>query len=632
MNRDVQASGGVPMRRLRFLIPGLLAAGVAVVLGGWLAACSPPAESVLETAPQVQAARDEAKVENFALLDHQGRYRELYRQGAASAVVLYVYGRGCPITRAALPELHALADDFAGRGVTVWLIDANPQDDRAALEEEAAAWKISLPILLDESQLVQRALGLERTAEALVIDPSSWTIVHRGALSDRLDYEVQRAKASRRPVAEALEALLTQRATAAEPSATGNDVGRRDSAALAAIEPAPVKGCLISQLDAAHVPDYATEVAPILIDHCLACHRPQGVAPWEMSDHEMVRGWSSMIREVVRTRRMPPWHADPHVGAFANDLGLSPAQVSALVRWVEAGAPRGSGEDPLPAAAQPPETSWTMGEPDLVLEGPEQVIPAAGLLPYRYVDLEIPPAVHAAGPLWVSAVDLRPSNRPVLHHALAHVIYPPDHPRSAEHWQNEMFAGYSPGLVNHPFPDGTGRTVPRGATIRVELHYITTGREEIDAPQLGIYFADQAPRYELHTRGPAQTQLDIPPGEVDHEVETSMTISEDAMLYALLPHMHYRGSRVRYEAIFPDGAREVLLSVPNYRFTWQRYYVLAEPRPIPAGTEIVVRGAFDNSPQNPWNPDPTARVHWGPQSSDEMFIGYLHFAYRPLPD
>lgn len=631
MSRDVQASGGGRSMTKRVGL-GMLAVLLAGGFGWWLSAGSASSGAGPQPASPAPVTKVETKVENFALLDHQGRYRELYRQRAASAVVLYVYGRGCPITRAVLPDLHALADDFAERGVTFWLIDANPQDDRAALAEEAEAWKIALPILLDEAQLVRRALRLERTAEALVIDPASWTVVHRGALNDRLDYEVQRQRASRRPVAEALEVLLaSQTPTPGQPS-RGASASRQVAAALAEIAPAPVRGCLIHDADGAQVPDYASDVAPILIDHCLSCHRPQGVAPWEMSDHEMVRGWSSMIREVVRTRRMPPWHADPHIGTFANDLGLSPTQASTLVRWVEAGAPRGSGDDPLPALARPPATSWAMGEPDVVLDVAPQTIPAAGLLPYRYVDLEIPREMPARGPLWVSAVDLQPSNRTVLHHALAHVIYPPDHPRSVEHWQNEVFAGYSPGLVGHPFPAGTGRTVPAGAKIRVELHYTTTGREELDTPKLGIYLAEQAPRYELHTRGPAQTQLDIPPGKADYEVETRITLTKDAMLYALLPHMHYRGSRVQFEAIYPSGDREVLLSVPNYRFTWQRYYVLAAPKPIPQGTEIVVRGAFDNSPQNPWNPDPTAWVHWGPQSSDEMFIGYLHYAYRPLPD
>jgi peroxiredoxin len=606
MSRDVQALEGGGR-----ITPWLVGVGALVVLASsfliWRLATG--SERDRATPPPV------VKVENFALLDHQGRYRELYRQRAASAVVLYVFGRGCPITRGALPDLRALVDSFGERGVTFWLIDANPQDDRDALAVEARDWQIELPILLDEAQLVRRSLALERTAEALVIDPTSWTIVYRGALDDRLDYEVQRDQASRQPVAEVLEALLA---------------GQNAQNISDQIAPAPVRGCLILDAAESRLPDYSEDVAPILIDHCVACHRPEGVAPWAMSDHDMVRGWSPMMREVIRTRRMLPWHADPHVGTFANDLGLSSAQARTLVQWIEAGSPRGDGEDPLPARAKPPETSWSMGEPDLVLDLPAQTIPAAGLLPYRYVDLDIPVDASSGRPLWVSAVDLRPANRPVLHHALAHVIYPPDHPKNAEHWQNEMFAGYAPGLTSHPFPEGTGRTVPVGAKIRVELHYITTGREETDTPQLGIYLAQQAPRYELHTRGPAQTELDIPPGAVDHQVEARFTFAQSAMLYALLPHMHYRGSRVAFEAIYPDGRREILLSVPNYRFTWQRYYVLAEAKPMPQGTEIVVRGAFDNSPQNPWNPDPTARVHWGSQSSDEMFIGYLHYAYRPV--
>ncbi len=332
-----------------------------------------------------------------------------------------------------------------------------------------------------------------------------------------------------------------------------------------------------------------------------------------------------MIREVVQTRRMPPWHADPHVGQLAGDLELPPEEARTLVRWIRDGAPRGEGDDPLETAVTPAPGSWSMGEPDLVLPLPAQSIPATGALAYQYVDLEIPDGRS----LFVRGVDLRPSNRAVLHHALAHVIYPAGHPKAAQHWQNEMFAGYAPGIDVHLFPDGTGRQVPAGAKIRVELHYITTGRPEEDDPSLGLYLADRPADFELHTRGPAQTQLRIPPGDGDYRVETSFVFPEDATLYAFLPHMHYRGAWMRYSARFPDGSTEILASIPNYRFTWQRHYVLAEPRSIPAGTEVVVTGGFDNSARNPRNPDPTQTITWGPQSTDEMFIGYLEYAYQP---
>lgn len=581
---------------------------LALLAAGGLAGCDARgAGGALVSAPAV--------VENFALLDHQGRFRELHYHDDAPAIVLMVHGSGCPIVRGSIPALEALAGDYGPRGVIFWLINASPQDDRRSVAAEAEAWGIDLPILIDDAQLVRASLGLERTAEVLVIDPKTWRIVYRGGLDDRLDYEAQKGEPANRAVATVLDHLLDAPLEAPL------------EARAPAVEPLPVRGCLILDEGAeAPLPSYAHDIAPILIRRCAGCHRPEGVGPWAMTDYQTVRGWSPMMREVIRTRRMPPWHADPEIGHFSPDLSLDAGEARAIVHWSLAGAPRGDGEDPLPAAVTAAHGAWPIGEPDLVLDMPEQSIPESGVLDYRYIDLAIPPG----GPLFVRAVDLRPSNRAVLHHALAHVIYPAGHPRHEQHWQNEMFAGYAPGIDNHPFPAGTGRQVPAGAMIRVELHYITTGRPETDRPQLAIYLSDAPAAHELHTRGPAQRDLEIPPGDRDHRVEARWTVPQDAVLYSFLPHMHYRGSWMRYEAVFPGGRRELLLSVPNYRFTWQRYYVLTDPLPLPAGTEIVVTGSFDNSPQNPFNPDPTATVRWGSQSFDEMFIGYMDYAFQPL--
>lgn len=586
--------------------------GILLALWVGLAASGCGGESALDaiTSSGTASALAEAGVaENFALLDHQGRHRELHYHGDAAAIVIMVHGSGCPIVRASLPALDRLVENYGSREVVFWMLNANPQDSRSAIANEAEEWGIDWPILVDEAQLVSSSLGIDRTGEVLVIDPETWRIVYRGGLDDRLDYEVQRAAPRRRPVAEVLDAILA-----------GGDPSQ--------IESLPVRGCLI--LDAAAeepMPAYAETVAPILIERCAGCHRPGGVGPWAMTDHATVRGWSPMMREVIRTRRMPPWHADPQVGVFSGAFALSAEESRALVRWIEAGAPRAAGEvDPLARSVTAQSGEWPLGEPDLILDLPPQTIPESGLLDYRYVDLEVP----AGGELWVQAVDLRPSNRTVLHHALAHVIYPEGHPKRSQHWQNEMFAGYAPGIDVYPFPPETGRIVPAGATIRVELHYITTGRREQDRPRLGIYLGDQRPRYELHTRGPAERGLAIPPGDGDYRVEVSYVLPQDAVLYAFLPHMHYRGSWIRYEARFPDGSHELLMSVPSYRFTWQRYYVLAEPRALPSGTEIVVSGGFDNSPRNPRNPDPSRLVRWGPQSIDEMFIGYMDYAFRPI--
>lgn len=546
-------------------------------------------------------AGERVRVADFALLDHEGAFHRLYYHSDAEAIVLFVQGNGCPIARSSLPALRALRERFGPRGVAFLMLNANPQDDRAAIAREAREFGIDFPILVDETQLVARALGITRTAEALLIDPDGWRVRFRGPVDDRVGYETQRPDATRHYLAEALEAQLAGGAPA-EASV--------DS-----------PGCLIFFPDREREASYADDVAPILKRRCRLCHYPDGVAPWAMTSYAAVRGWSSMMREVVLTRRMPPWHADPEVGRFSNDLALTPEETGTLVSWIDAGAPPGDGADPLadaPAAA-PPE--WPLGEPDLVLEAPAQALPATGVIDYRYERLEVP----LDRDVWLRAVELKPANPAVMHHGTAFIRYPPGDPRRGEgpRITRGLFAAYVPGRTPRPFPDGTAVFLPARARLVLQLHYTTTGRPETDTPRLGLYFADGPVEHELRYAAAVNTRFRIPPGARDHEASSSYTFQRDSVLYRLSPHMHYRGRRMRFEARYPDGAAELLLSVPNYDFNWQRQYVLAEPKPIPAGTTIVCHAGFDNSAQNPANPDPTETVYWGEQSFDEMLIGYF---------
>jgi peroxiredoxin len=548
------------------------------------------------------------RVENFALLDETGRFHELYRQRGARAVVLFVQGNGCPIARGAVPVLNALQRDFAPRGVVFLALNANPQDDRADVRAEAGHYGLEVPVLLDETQLVAESLGIERTAEVLVIDPAGWRVLYRGPLDDRLDYETQRP-VRRRFAREVLEAQL-----AGDPV----EVVRRDA-----------PGCLIHLPHgdrAAHARiSYADDVAPILVRRCLACHQAGGPAPWAMDDFAAVQGWSPMMREVIRTRRMPPWQADPHVGRFRNALTLTPAEERTLVHWIEAGAARGEGPDPLSAGALPAAPEWPLGTPDRVLEAPRQEIPATGVVPYRYVTV----AVDLDRDVWIRAADVRPTNPAATHHATAYIVYPdagapPD--VEGPRWNRGLFAGYVPGREPEPFPDDGGFRLPRGSRIRFQLHYSSTGRPEVDTPRVGLYLSDAPLAHELKIGAAVNLDFEIPPGAPEHEAEAVHRLGRDVVVYRLTPHMHYRGRRMAIEAEHPDGRRELLLSVPRYNFNWQHQYVLAEPLRLARGTRIVARAAFDNSADNPANPDPEVLVTWGEQSFDEMLIGY--FLYR----
>jgi len=580
------------------------------------------------------------RVDDFACLDQHGVFHRLSRHGDARFVVLYVFMDDCPIVRLGAGELRALMEEFAPPGVRFLGLDAAPQDDRASILAEASELGLELPILIDDTQCVAEMLGLTRTAEALVIESDGLRLRWRGPLDDRLEYGGQRAEAGRRFLQEALEALLAGR----EPP----------SGAPAA------KGCALTFVEprAQHAPDYARDVVPILERRCVPCHRPGGIGPWAMDGHKRVHGFSAMMRSVLLERRMTPWHADREYAALRGDLGLRPEETRALVHWVEHGAPRGAGEDPLARAADPlPE--WPLGPPDLIVEMPEQSIPATGLIPYRKKTVEL----ELDSDRWVRAVDLRPSNARVLHHGFAFIrgeqelqILRDHYERLAPggkqkmlRWLEELggtledppqealdyfapmafqgiyayFAKYVPGEGLEEMPPGTGRLLPARAKISFQMHYTAYGVEATDRPRLGIYFHETPPPLELKTTAATDFQFLLPAGARDFRVEAERRFDHAFTLHAVAPHMHYRGRSMRYTALLPDGTRRVLMSLPEYSFDWQTTYTFVEPLSFPAGTVILCDGSFDNSRWNEHNPDPTADVKFGPRTENEMFVGYL---------
>ena len=548
------------------------------------------------------------RVDDFRLLDHEGGSRHLYYYGDAPAVVMMVQGNGCPIVRNAMPGFKALRDEFAPRGVEFLLLNANLQDDRAAIAREAEAFAIDLPVLLDDTQLVGESLGLVRTGEVIVIDPATWTVAYRGAMDDRLTYEHQKPAATEHYLRDAVEDLLAGRPVA-----------------LASTEPV---GCLINfpERSAEHAAiSYADTIAPMLVDNCVSCHRPGGIGPWAMTSYDMVRGFAPMIREVVRTRRMPPWHADPAFGHFSNDRSLSPEETRTLVHWIEAGAPRGDGADPLLAHTDVQPEWGPLGEPDLVIDIPATEVPATGVVDYQYK--------YVTNPLdrdvWVRASQIIPGDRAALHHVITRFgmveTEGPRQGRIRRDGPSGGLAGYVPGWVARDLPEGTGTWLPAGATIEFQMHYTTYGKATTDQSRIGIYFHDQPPAHQIETMILANPRIRIPAHAADHREQAVRTFDSDVVVYSLLPHAHYRGKASEFRAVYPDGSEEVLLSVPNYDFNWQTTYELAAPKRLPAGTKMVHTTWWDNSARNPANPDPTREVPWGQQSWDEMLFGAVSY-------
>ncbi|MCX6954473.1 MAG: redoxin domain-containing protein, partial [Verrucomicrobia bacterium] len=552
-------------------------------------------------------------VPDFRLTDHTGTTRELYYESTTKAIVLVFTGTGHPRALQTASALRALRTRFNAATLTLWQIDSNLAADRAAVAAEQTLFNNDTPVLMDDAQIVAAEYGATSQLEAFVINPANWTLSYRGPL-DNAD-PATLAAPTQNFVADAVAALV---------AGTASPAGTRVSLPAAA---RPL------DLPAATVPDYATEVAPIVLRRCVSCHSPGNIAPHVYGKFSDLADRGPAIRQDMLLKKMSPWHADPRYGAWANNAALTPAEAATLSAWARAGAPRGAAlVDPLAFAPAPAGGDWPLGQPDLILSLPRKSLPSTGTLSYDYPELTIPNTEDK----WLRAVYVKPGNRRVVHHALVlegsqiELILQAITTGSLP-GLNGFFAGYVPGLEQTWFPDGSGKLLKKGSKITVQMHYTTSGQPETDDTQLGFYFTATAPARELLTKSANNVNLSIPPGAKDYAREATFVPSttKDVMLYELNPHMHYRGKRVRFDALYPDGTTETLLNVPQYDFNWQSQYRLAQPKRLPAGTAIRVSGAFDNSAQNPFNPNPRATVTFGEQTSDEMYIGYINYAELP---
>lgn len=522
-------------------------------------------------------------VDNFRLTDHTGKSHELYYLSDMKAVVLMAYGADCAVANKATKTLAALQERHA-QDVAVLMLDSNLTDTRDSIAAAATRAGFTTPVLVDETQVIGEALGLTRSGEALVISPQGWKVAYHGSAADALG--------------EAVDALV--------------------AGAPVRIARTDVVGCAIGMPErerrSAHAQiSYEKEIAPLLMDKCVACHREGGIGPWQMSSYEMVKGFAPMIREVVRTQRMPPWHVDPHYQTFSNDRGLTKEQVKTLVHWIEAGAPRGAGADPL-LAQRKDWPAWPLGQPDLIIETPPFKTPATGVIPYQMVTVKNPLTEDK----WVRALDYLPGQRAVLHHVIGSA-------GGAERRGSTSLSNYVPGAEPLVLPEEAGILLPAGATFHFQMHYTPNGQELTDSTKLGLYFRKDPPKYNFRSFILAQPKLKIPANVKEHTEVAERTFEQDAVIYTVHPHSHFRGKSQKFVAKYPDGREEVLLNVPAYDFNWQGTYEFAKPITVPAGTKVLYTTVFDNSAQNKANPDPNREIRWGEQTWDEMVFGVLRY-------
>ena len=401
---------------------------------------------------------------------------------------------------------------------------------------------------------------------------------------------------------------------------------------------------------AANSPSAATfnkDVLPIMQKRCQACHRPGEAAPMSFLSYRETRPWAKAIREAVLTKKMPPWFADPHYGKFLNDRSLTQREIDTLVAWTSTGALEGDPKD-APAPIEFAE-GWQIGKPDRVIEMPvDFAVPASGTIEYQYI---VTPTGFTEDK-WVQSAEARPGARAVTHHMIAFVREPgskwlreaqpgvPFVPKKAERGRPrtartdadnsapyaELLAGYAPGLPAMILRSGQAKLVKAGSDIVFQMHYTANGKASLDRSRVGMIFAKTPPAERVFTANATNAKFVIPPGDPNYEVKSEITFQDDTRLNDLMPHMHLRGKDFEYRLVYPTGEAETILLVPKYDFNWQLFYYLAEPKLVPKGTRMECTAHFDNSPNNPANPDPKSEVRWGDQSWEEMMIGWFDIA------
>ncbi len=559
----------------------------------------------------------------FRLIDHQGRSRWLdYFINDASvqtnvrAEVLIFTGNGCGKIQEMINAIKALTNRFTPQGVLFWMIDANQQDNRSNILANAVALGLSNgpPVLYDEAQLVARAYGATRTPEAVAVDTRNFKIFYRGAIDDRFG----------------------SNATATTQSYLSNALASFLAGQPVTITRTRPEGCDVSYRPRYTNLSYALDIAPLLETRCLRCHSEGNIAPWAMSDYDTVTNYAAKMKREIVAGRMPPWHADRNYGQFANDASLRPDESAKLIQWIDEGTARGNGPDPL--AAQPAVTNYpfawpkSLGQPDAIVSIPTQTVPAAGVVQYRYLT-----NIWTGTNVWLKAAVLKPGNTRAVHHGLVF------QGNTGLAGLDGFFAGYVPGTDLGPYPTNTGKLLKQNDKLIFQMHYTTSGIQQTDTTQLGLYFLPAAPPSALQTKSAFNVGFSIPANSAAYTTTATYTLSTNILLFDMSPHMHLRGSSFKYEIVSANGSRETILSVPNYLFQWQAVYRLAQPRYIPKGSVIVCTAGWDNTWQNPdlreafYGSDatvqpsymPTRTVGFGEQSFDEMFIGYLNYIEQP---
>jgi Copper type II ascorbate-dependent monooxygenase, C-terminal domain len=386
-------------------------------------------------------------------------------------------------------------------------------------------------------------------------------------------------------------------------------------------------------------------VAPIIYKNCVSCHRTGEIAPMPLLTYEEARPWAKSIREKVLLGQMPPWHSAQPRDTFSNDRRLSDVEKNTLIRWTDDGAPRGNPKDlpPQPRFAE----GWQIGTPDMVISTAKPFkVTASGTIAYQYFTVP----TNFSEDKWVQAIEARPGTRGVVHHILvfirrkgppptspAFIPVVPKMPPSSDPNGGQvdlgpgtLIATFAPGTNALTYEPGQAIRIPADAQLIFQVHYTANGTEATDQSSVGMIFAKEPPKQEIHNSAFVNVLLKLPPGADNQAVDSAIEFNQDVHVTALFPHTHLRGKSWEYRLIYPDGRSDVVLSVPKYDFNWQTYYVYSTPLAVPKGSRLEATAHYDNSANNVSNPDPKVEVHWGDQTWQEMqYSGITYYVDHP---
>lgn len=525
-------------------------------------------------------------------------------KGEPVAYVVAMTSASCPLSRKYGPSLARLAKECEAKNIRMVFVNASPEETLEEKTAQSALLGKDVPYFDDSTHEVAQALGAKLTTEVFVLDRKR-TLVYRGALDDQYGIGFTLTEPRNNYVRDCLTTLTSG--------------GTPEWMATEA------PGCVLSigeQTVPATKATYSAEISRIMQRNCVPCHHAGGSTPFSLETYDQVKGRAAMIKYVVEGGIMPPWFADGKSGEspWRNDMSLPKAEKATLLNWIADGTPEGD-KTMLPTPLKF-ESGWKIGEPDAVFSYPKPFkVPAEGVVDYQIATVP----TNFTEDKWVQGIQVMPSARAVVHHVLVFVRKKGEVIGADNEGVSGFFGMYVPGNDALIYPDGLAKKIPAGASLKFQIHYSPNGTEVIDQTKIGLKFADKPPVSEVFTGAAANLVFAIPPGAPNHEVTSAFSVSRDIQVLSFLPHMHIRGKAARYEIVRPSGSTETVLNIPRYDFNWQLSYDRKVPLTLEKGSRIRYTAWFDNSANNPGNPDPTRTVRWGEQTFDEMQLGYFEY-------